>query len=593
MFRISAAALCIGLAIVVPLGAAEVEVIAPEASKGLRKDLRAASLAAQAVREKVTDGQELLAAAKADYRRMVAALYAAGHFGGTVSVDVDGREASTLSVLRRLPTINAITIRVTPGPRYRFSTAQVAPLPKGIPPVEGFEPGALATTPVMRRAAERAIRNLRAKGHAKAQVSGQQITAQHATTSIAARIDLAPGPRLRFGKMILSQSSQTSKVRPNRIRAIAGLPKGEVFSPNDIEDAERRLRNSGAFRSAVVREAEDANPDDTLDMTLDVEDAKPRRIGFGAEISNTEGLAGTAFWMHRNLLGGAERFRVDANIKGIAGDSGGIDYGLAASLSRPAFLHPDMSLRFAAKLQHLDEPAYVSNLIETTVGVERYINDKISVELDLGTRFSHVTDAFGTRNFNHVIGQAMLTWDNRNDELDPTKGTYAQVTASPFVGIYGSETGARLYGDFRGYVPLQSGRFSLAGRVQAGTVTGASLAGTPPSYLFFSGGGGTVRGQDYQSLGGTTVAGQTVGGRSFLGLTGELRAKITDNIGVVGFVDYGYVSPAAGYTGGDWHGGAGIGGRYYTPIGPIRFDVALPITGEKGFGVYVGIGQSF
>ncbi|MGR3586596.1 MAG: BamA/TamA family outer membrane protein, partial [Pseudooceanicola nanhaiensis] len=89
------------------------------------------------------------------------------------------------------------------------------------------------------------------------------------------------------------------------------------------------------------------------------------------------------------------------------------------------------------------------------------------------------------------------------------------------------------------------------------------------------------------------VAGQPVGGRSFLGLSGEIRAKVTDSIGVVGFVDYGYVSPGPDFSGGDDHAGAGIGGRYYTPIGPVRFDIAVPISGESGYGIYVGIGQAF
>jgi len=45
----------------------------------------------------------------------------------------------------------------------------------------------------------------------------------------------------------------------------------------------------------------------TLDIEATLTDAKPRRFGFGAELSSLEGLAVTGFWLHRNLLGGAER----------------------------------------------------------------------------------------------------------------------------------------------------------------------------------------------------------------------------------------------------------------------------------------------
>ena len=42
--------------------------------------------------------------------------------------------------------------------------------------------------------------------------------------------------------------------------------------------------------------------------------------------------------------------------------------------------------------------------------------------------------------------------------------------------------------------------------------------------------------------------------------------------------------------------GAGLGLRYYTPIGPIRADVAVPLVKQQNssnFGLYVGIGQAF
>ena len=41
---------------------------------------------------------------------------------------------------------------------------------------------------------------------------------------------------------------------------------------------------------------------------------------------------------------------------------------------------------------------------------------------------------------------------------------------------------------------------------------------------------------------------------------------------------------------------AGLGLRYYTGIGPIRLDVAFPLqkeAGQRGYGVYLGIGQAF
>jgi translocation and assembly module TamA len=71
---------------------------------------------------------------------------------------------------------------------------------------------------------------------------------------------------------------------------------------------------------------------------------------------------------------------------------------------------------------------------------------------------------------------------------------------------------------------------------------------------------------------------------------------VTDSIGVVGFFDAGRIDLGEFFSGiGDWHSGAGVGLRYETGFGPIRLDVAVPVSGSTGEGVqiYVGLGQAF
>jgi translocation and assembly module TamA len=138
---------------------------------------------------------------------------------------------------------------------------------------------------------------------------------------------------------------------------------------------------------------------------------------------------------------------------------------------------------------------------------------------------------------------------------------------------------------------------TLAFRGLAGSLVGPSIATAPADFLFFSGGSGTVRGQEYQSLGVDLSPGVTIGGRSFLGLSGEVRVQARRKLSVVGFYDAGYIGSESFVDGsGEWHSGVGAGLRYDTGIGPIRFDLAIPVSGpgdNTGLEVYIGIGQAF
>ena len=129
----------------------------PGASDGMREDLQAASLVFQTQAERITDPTALLAAAQADYARLLAVLYERGHFAGVITIKVNGREAAAYTALARLPTIREIRLRVDPGPVYRFGAARVAPLPGNARPPFTFRPGALASTEVIRDAAVNAV----------------------------------------------------------------------------------------------------------------------------------------------------------------------------------------------------------------------------------------------------------------------------------------------------------------------------------------------------------------------------------------------------------------------------------------------------
>lgn len=577
---------------------AEVTLAAPLSPDGFAERLRAASLTLGAAARTDASPQDLLAAAQADYARLISVLYAEGYYGGVIRIRVDGQEAASIPPLEVPARIERIDITVERRSGFFFSTARVVPLPAGTRLPEKFAPGQLAKGTLIGEATDAGIAAWRASGHAKALVAEQTIVADHARSTLEADIRLAPGPRLRFGALRIENAGRPSRVRPERIREIAGLPTGKVYSPDEIEDAAERLRRSGAFRSVVMREAEVPGPDGTLDVTTSVIDAKRRRIGVGVELFSLEGLTLSGFWLHRNLLGGAERLRVDALIGGLGGNSGGEDYRLGLRLDRPATFTPDTGVFLLARIEENDEPDYRERKAEIGAGVTHVFSHELTAEAGFAYRYSEITDALGKRELQHLLLPAKATWDHRDDPLDAHEGFFVGLEVTPFVTLdQDGSSGARLFGDVRSFLSFgQKDRLTLAGRAQIGSVAGASITEVPADMLFYSGGAGTVRGQRFQSLGVDLAPGVTVGGRSFFGFSGELRGGINDRVQAVVFADSGYVGEEALGTGkGKWHGGAGLGARYLTPVGPIRVDVGTPLDDDAGreFEIYIGIGQAF
>jgi translocation and assembly module TamA len=539
-----------------------VEIRVPGAEAALLAQIRASSLVLQAQTEGRTQPVDVLAAARAEYGRLLGLLYEEGYFAPVIRVRVDGREAVDVSTLRPPARIGRVEVDIDLGPRFRFGRTDITPLAPGTALPPGFARGEVARTTVVRQAAAAALDGWRARGHALAAPAGQEVVAHHPDQRLDVALRIAPGPRLAFGTL---RPQGAERTRPERIRAIAGLPAGAIYDPAAVAQAEARLRRTGAFASVALRTAEAANPDGTIDIDARLEEAPPRRLGVGAELDSESGLGLSGFWLHRNLLGGAERLRLEAAVTGIGAQLRGIGYAFDARYTRPATGRADTDLELGLRAVRLDERDFGADQIGAEVRLVRRWSDRLIGTLTLQLRQERA--AFGpARSLSGDFGTAGvelgLTWDSRDAPLEATGGLY------------------------------------LFGAVQGAAVLGPAIAATPREFLVYSGGGGTVRGLPFQSLG-VTAGGVTSGGQGFAGASVEARVRVSESLSLAAFVDAGTVSARAFGGAADWHAGAGLGLRYRTAVGPLRLDLATPVrvnaaaAGARRLQLYVGIGQAF
>jgi translocation and assembly module TamA len=270
-----------------------------------------------------------------------------------------------------------------------------------------------------------------------------------------------------------------------------------------------------------------------------------------------------------------------------------------ASYRKPDFLRPDQAFLANLKIAEDRTSAFTSRNLNASVFFERFLTRRTMAGAGTGFRVSHVEQSGAEDDF--ALGSLPLrfSWDARNDLLDPTRGGRVDLDVTPFVDVRDpSARFVRGYLSTTGYVPVTTGAASvLAFRMGLGFTAGAERNAIPADLRFYAGGGGSIRGYPYQSVG--PLSGETpLGGRSLLELSTELRLRIAGNIGMVAFVDGGSAF-AAGTPGGDerllW--GAGAGFRYYTGFGPLRVDVAFPLDRrpslDDSFQIYVSLGQAY
>lgn len=561
----------------------------------------------------------LLVKARGDYRRLLGALYSEAHYGGTISITVDGREAADLPPDARIANPAIIDVRVNPGPLFHFGRAEVlnaAPLATerhdevDLPSSRGFVTGEVAKSGTVLLAEKLSVEAWRQQGYAKASGADRRVEAAHQRDTLDAVLTIDPGRRAVYGATTVSGND---RMDPTFVAYMTDLSRGQEFDPDDIKRAGDRLSRLEVFRAQRIEEGEAIDANGELPMAVILQERPLHRFGVGVSYSSLDGAGVEAFWLHRNLFGHAEQLRFDARIAGIGADVINRDsdeptrsrfdptaftYRVGVTFKRPGVFTPDTD--FVTSLfgdrEVLD--AYTRTAVTAQAGFTRIFTPELSGSIFLSGGLSRFDDDFGTRRFVTAGLPTTLVWDTRDNQTNSTEGFYVEAQVEPFFEFnYGNLIG-RAQVEGRTYYGFgEDNRLVAAARLKLGTLVGAPISQVPPDKLYFAGGGGSVRGYEYRGIGVDLPDGGISGGRSLIEGSAELRARVSESIGLVGFADAGYVgSESFPDFANKTKVGAGVGLRYLTGLGPIRADVAVPLNpgpNDPDFAFYVGIGQAF
>jgi outer membrane protein insertion porin family len=484
-----------------------------------------------------------------EFKRDVVRLQVLYRRSGYPHVEID-------TVVRRTPTDVYITFNIREGEPIRVTSLSVTGL-DSLP--EKLRRETLVDLPlrqgdpfnryVMQTAADTITRRLRDRGRATARVFTSFETNKDADIATVT-YDVVPGRSAVVGRV---EVVGTNRIEPQVVRNLLVSRRGRPFSQDELYQSQRNLYSSDLFRYASVNidSAHFEPTADSVPLTVQVSEARRRRIRGGIGYGTDDCFRGSLGWTTRNFLGSGGRildltsqiskvgvgrpfdWGLDHSICGNSSEdtvgSTKVNFNLGASVRRPAFLSPNNTIAVSVFTERRSEfKVYLRQETGTSVTLRRE-SPKRRIPLSLAYTLSYghteatpesfcasfnacTPDLVALLRQNRVLATltGTATVPQVNNPLDPSRGSVSSLEltwSSRFLGSSSFEQFLRSVADYSWYRPI--GRdvvFSWrlrGGIIFAPTVDVATQSGNfiPPEQRFYAGGPNDVRGFERNELG--------------------------------------------------------------------------------------------
>lgn len=531
--------------------------------------------------------------AAGDEERLKEALQSEGYYGATLHTRIDFGAAPPNVILD-----------IVPGPLYKIVAFDVtyteqparhdADLPRD-GAAAGLPVGSAAKAADVLAAEARVLDRVHKDGYPLARMVDRKFVVEPATATMRVALTIDQngneGGKWRFGAVAIEGLDAVDR---DFVERKVTWRAGEPFDLAVLNKYRQTLEGTGLFEFVRVEPVETPPPDtDQLPVIVTVKERKHRTIGLGANYSTSDGPGVKVYWQNRNFNGKGRR--IDLTLT-----SATIRQSFVAGYRRPEFLRDDQAFFTSAEIFHEDNDAYEQVGFDGSAGVDRKITPHLSLSGAGEFEITRTQESNMRTNSQLLTFPVIANYDTTDSYLDATKGLRARLRVAPSSGnndgpvsFLTVETTASTY-----FGILKNPETVIAVRGRLGIITGEDTRAIPANRRFYAGGGGSIRGYSYKNVGPRDSSGNPTGGRSVAELGVEARIRVTDTIGIVPFLEGGNAYDDSIDTfGSDFQWGAGLGVRYYTPIGPLRVDFAVPLNRrdniDDAFQIYVSIGQAF
>lgn len=431
-------------------------------------------------------------------------------------------------------------------------------------------------------------------GYPKAEVLGEALVNRR-EKRVKASFNIIPGRRYKFGVIKIEGNE---KVKTSLIKREILYKIGEVYSLKKVNDTEAKLFQLGFFRSVII----DTNFNDQeliADTIIRVSERKQGTVKIGAGFGTEDKLRGQVIWIERNLFGSGRTLVTSVKASFIT-------QRFQTQIIQPYIIGRNSDLSINLDIERDDVPSFKGVTLINTFRINKRFKDIYNAFGAFNIQLARVESSNVRTPEEESRGDFFLTFFNgaierttTNSILNPTSGTSVSLGVETSLRAIGSDVNyVKGILDMRGFKALS--KLVFAKRISIGVIQPLGSTDTldiPVFKRFFAGGSNSMRGFPFQKLGPLNRKNDPLGGNSLLIGSFETRFPIYKDLGGVMFFDYGNVyTKQWDFRFRDIKYAPGIGLRYNTLIGPIRFDVGYALNPEPGINrvqYWISIGQAF
>lgn len=407
---------------------------------------------------------------------------------------------------------------------------------------------------------------------------------------------LQKGEKAYFGRIDIIGNKDT---RDWTIRRELRVYEGDLYHETNLRKSEGRIKRLGFFDKVEIKSKPGSEPDQ-VDVVVEVKERQTGSFTIGAGISSIENFMFQAQISKQNFLGRGQKLSLMAVLSSLRTI-------FQLSFEEPYLFDTNWTLGIDA---YNYEMLYF-NFTKKTRGARLTIGHRITDEFGMSASYKiegvDITSG-GQKDpldvpIAHLFEKGLISsltatayYDSRDDRLFPTKGNLSSISLEWAGPQLGSDFEfIKVVASVRQYFPFVLGSvLKLSGTY--GYVGNPGGGGVPLGERFYVGGIFTVRGFERYSLGPKIATGSardpaafqvpfTIGGNKELIFSAEVEFPIFMPVGIRGvvFFDAGnafdddeQVNPL------DLRTAVGFGIRWWSPIGPLRFEWGFPLRPKEG-----------